>query len=237
MGVGDIVGTGVAARPSGTGAAFTAKSAALSFVSTTLPPFPPGLRSIDRAAGGAGAALPSTNALTASPHPTASIGAPPTVRSTIDPPVAARPPDQVPSAELAKAPSAFASSTWRPGSTGSDPVHAALRVTVVPELVTYTTSRPTRSAVAADALYSSTHSSDAEAPPVTTSAMTRPVDVGQLTAAARPGSNPGPAVDGPRALKPRTSSRTSAADAANRTRAIEDLRGGRDRQAGQRVAG
>ena len=83
-GVGD--GSGTHPRPWGSGAAFTVKSVALSFVSIPT-------RSTERPAAGAGAAAPSTNAFTASPQPTASTGWPPTGRSTMAPPVAARPPE------------------------------------------------------------------------------------------------------------------------------------------------
>ena len=50
------------------------KSAAFTFVSVPLPADPPGSRSRLDPAGGAGAAVPSTNAFVASPHATASIG-------------------------------------------------------------------------------------------------------------------------------------------------------------------
>ena len=85
-------GTGGAARFCALGAALTSQSGALSFVSMTLPPMPPGFRSILERAAGAGAAVPSTNPLVASPQPSASIGAPPTTRRASAPPVAARPP-------------------------------------------------------------------------------------------------------------------------------------------------
>jgi hypothetical protein len=102
LGVGDGIGLGVGDDASGTGGEvrfcatgepFTTRSAALSFVSVTLPPGPPGSRSSDDPAGGAAPALPSTNELVASPHATASIGDPPIWRSTIAPPVAASPPE------------------------------------------------------------------------------------------------------------------------------------------------
>ena len=94
-------GIGPAARPWATGAALTTKSAALSFVSTELPSGPPGRRSIELPAAGAGAAIPSTKAFVASPQATASTGWPPIGRTTIAPPVAAKPPEYVASAEAA----------------------------------------------------------------------------------------------------------------------------------------
>jgi hypothetical protein len=108
------------------------QSAALSFVSTRLPPAPPGSRSAELPAGGAAAGDPSTNSLAASPQPTASTTWPSPRRRTIDPPVAARPPLYVASASGAWIPSAFATSTWRPGSTTSVSPQEALRVTVAP---------------------------------------------------------------------------------------------------------
>jgi hypothetical protein len=76
----------------------------LSFESVMLPAVPPGRRSRLEPAGGALAAVPSTKLFVASPQPTASIGAPPTTRRTIDPPVAANPPLYVASATAAKTP-------------------------------------------------------------------------------------------------------------------------------------
>ncbi len=80
------------------GAPFSTKSAALSFVSTPWPPMPPGRRSMELPAAGAGATVPSTNALVASPQPTASIAWPPMGRTTSAPPVAENPPAYVASA-------------------------------------------------------------------------------------------------------------------------------------------
>ena len=91
-------------------------------------------------------------------------------------------------------------SRWRPRrprrsptrsrSAGGDPdrrsievAHDAFRVTVLPVLVTYATSRPARSIGLDAAFVSSTYSSDAEAPPVTTSATSSPVDAGHATTA------------------------------------------------------
>ena len=130
----------------------------------------PGRRSIELPAAGAGAAIPSTKAFVASPQTTASTGWPPMGRTTIAPPVAAKPPEYVTSAEAAKIPDAFATSRWRPGSRASGVDHEAFRVTVLPLLVTYATSRPARSTAVADAFVSSTYSSDPDTPPVTTSA-------------------------------------------------------------------
>ena len=83
-------------------------------------------------AGGAGAAVPSTKAFVASPQASASIGLPPTTRSTIAPPVAAKPDEYVASATAAWMPAAFAITRWRPGSRIVDADHVALRVTVEP---------------------------------------------------------------------------------------------------------
>jgi hypothetical protein len=87
-------------------------------------------------ATGAGAAEPSTNAFVASPHATASIGVPPTGRSTMDPPVAAKPPEYVRSADPAWIPAALATSRCRPGSRIRLPAQVAFRVTVEPVDVT-----------------------------------------------------------------------------------------------------
>src|SRR4051794_39797058 len=109
-------------------------------------------------------------------------------------------------------------------------VHDAFLVTVAPELVTYATSSPARSTLIGPALASSTYSSEADVPPVTTSATSNPVDGGHVTAAAAPraigrGAGGDPA---------RPSSRTTrnAAYAASRARAIEDLQAGRQRRVG-----
>ena len=102
----------------------------------------------------------------------------------------------------------------------------AFRVTVPPVLVTYATSSPARSTAADEAFVSSTYSSDAEAPPVTTSAISSPVDGGHATATCTEPSVsdcvPGEAI----AVALRTRMRTAAAAAAIRARAIEDLRAG-----------
>jgi hypothetical protein len=108
----------------------------LSFVSVVLPAVPPGRRSTLEPAAGAAAAEPSTKSFVASPQPRASTGAPPTTRRTIAPPVAAKPPLYVASAIEAKTPLPLAMTRWRPGSSRSGAVQAALRVTVPPEAVT-----------------------------------------------------------------------------------------------------
>src|SRR5215217_801865 len=120
-------------------------------------------------AGGAAATVPSTNVLLASPQPTASTGAPPTDRRTSAPPVAANPPEYAMSAMDPYTPELLASRRRWPGSSGRGSVHAALRVTVDPLEVTYTTSSPARSTGAGPALTISTNSSLADEPPVTTS--------------------------------------------------------------------
>src|SRR6185436_15200913 len=114
------------------GVPFTTTSPRLSFVSWRLPPAPPGLRSMLDPAAGAGAADPSTKAFAASPQPIASMGVPPTGRSTSAPPVVANPPEYVASAPLANTPELLAMSTCRPGATSSDEAHVAFLVTVDP---------------------------------------------------------------------------------------------------------
>jgi hypothetical protein len=93
LGVGPLPepGRAGAARFSGTGAEFSAKSPALLFESETLPPARPGPRSMLDPAGDAAAAAVSRKAFVASPQPTASIGVPPVGRSVSAPPVAAMP--------------------------------------------------------------------------------------------------------------------------------------------------
>jgi hypothetical protein len=80
-------------------------------------------------------------------------------------------------------PAAFATSRCCPGERILGDAKLALRVTVAPEADAYTSSQPPRSAVAGPALAISTYSSEAEAPPVMTSATTNPPDGGQATAA------------------------------------------------------
>jgi hypothetical protein len=96
---------------------------------------PPGPRSRLDPAGGAAAAVPSTNELLASPQPTASIVVPPTTRSAIAPPVAAKPLEYVASATAAKTPAPFAINTRLPGARIVAVVQVAFRVTVDPVAV------------------------------------------------------------------------------------------------------
>jgi hypothetical protein len=85
-------------------------------------------------------------------------------------------------------PVALATSRCPPGTITRGAANAALRVVVAPDAVTYTSSRPFASASTELAFAISTYSSEAEAPPVTTSATTNPLDGGQAaTAAANPG--------------------------------------------------
>ena len=104
--------------------------------------------------------------------------------------------------------------------------HDAFRVTVLPLLVTYATSRPARSTAVADAFVSSTYSSDADAPPVTTSATSRPLEGGHATSACAVTPVGRAAPGAAAAVAPSNRTRTSAATAAIRARAIEDLRAG-----------
>src|SRR5690242_11911483 len=80
-------------------------------------------------------------------------------------------------------PAAFATRRWRPGPRIVLIDHEALRVTVEPLDVTYTSSRPARSTSAPPALWISANSSEADAPAVCTSETTR-VEIGHATAAA-----------------------------------------------------
>ncbi len=136
LGLGDAGGTGAADRFCGIGAGRTAQSAAFWFVSVTLPPLPPGRRSMLWPGGGAAAAVPSTKAFVASPQPIASIGVPPTCRRTSAPPVAAKPPEYVASAVDAYVPVAFATSRCWPVTSSVSSVQVAFLVTVEPEDVT-----------------------------------------------------------------------------------------------------
>ena len=104
-------------------------------MSVPFPAWPPGARSRLEPAGGAAAAVPSTNELLASPQPTASTVAPPTKRSAIAPPVAAKPPEYVASARAAKTPAPFAIRTRLPGPRIVAVAQVALRVTVDPDAV------------------------------------------------------------------------------------------------------
>jgi hypothetical protein len=78
-------------------------------------------------------------------------------------------------------PAELASRTCWPGASDSDEVKFAFRVTVDPDEVTYTNSSPSRSWGVEATLAISTYSSEAETPPVTTSATTIPVEGGHDT--------------------------------------------------------
>ena len=214
-GVGVPFGTGGAARPCGDGAVWMNQSDTLSFVSVPLPAVVPGRRSTLEPAGGAATGVPSTNPFVASPQPTESTTDPPMTRSANAPPVAAKPPEYTRSASVARLPAELATSTRLPGSRGVEASHEAFRVTVEPDDVAYTSSRPARSIDVAPWFAISTNSSDAEAPPVCTSETTS-VDVGQLTTAARTG--------GPAAIEDEINRATmSAIQPARRARFIGGL--------------
>src|SRR5690242_17770259 len=132
VGVGTPPGTAGDARFCGLGKAETNQSDALSFVSVVLPAAPPGRRSMLDEAGGAPIGEPSTNAFVASPHPTASSTEPPTTRSAIAPPVAAKPPVYVVSPIAMYEPTLFTRRIRRPGARIVDTLQVALRVTVDP---------------------------------------------------------------------------------------------------------
>src|SRR5467141_886881 len=121
-------------------------------------------------------------------------------------------------------------SRWRPGSRIVDAGQVALRVTVPPVDVTYATSSPARSTADDPALVSSANSSDADAPPVTTS-ETSSVDVGQPTAAmSRPAPSRPPGSVGttdPAVTTMTAINRNTTRVAARRTRSIDDLPAGR----------
>src|SRR4029077_16760588 len=135
VGLGDAPGAGAAGapRPCGEGAAWANKSRPFWVVSVPFPSAPPGDRATLDPVGGAAAASPSTNPFVASPHATESMTDPPTTRSAIAPPVAAKPLEYVPSATIAKTPDALASRIRLPGSSTSDVVQVAFRVTVEPD--------------------------------------------------------------------------------------------------------
>jgi hypothetical protein len=122
----------------GSGIGRTAKSAALSSVSTVEPAEPPGSRSMLEPGGGAGAGGPSSHGPLAAPQPTASTAVvAPWMRSATLPPVAAIPPAYSASAIEAKAPASFATSRWAPGATKGAPTsQPARRVTVLPLALT-----------------------------------------------------------------------------------------------------
>jgi hypothetical protein len=186
-------------------------------------------------AAGAAAEVPSMNPFVASPQATESIGVPPTGRKTTAPPVAAKPPEYVASAGAAKIPAPFATSRCLPGSRTRLADHVALRVTVDPVEVAYTSSRPMRSTARDPAFAISANSSEAEAPPVWISEITR-VDVGHATAAVpRRGSAPAgrlasesgaTAVANDATIKTRTRANGKAVDPARRARDIDDLPAG-----------
>ena len=185
------VGPGVApgdgmsgeARFCGPGDALANQSIELSLVSDAFPAFPPGRRSRLDDAGGAGATVPSTKAFVASPHPIASTTAPPTTRSATAPPVAAKPPVKEASPRPTNEPAPLTTRIRWPDARMVDTVHVALRVTVEPLDVAYTSSRPIRSVGPAPWFAISTNSSDALDPPVCSSDTTR-VDGGHGTVAA-----------------------------------------------------
>ena len=176
-------GRGGAPMFSGFGLGLTTQSLALSFVSVTLPDEPPGRRSMLEPAGGASAGVPSTNAFVASPQPTASIGD-------------RHPPAGQPAPRQSRR---FRPCRWRPRSAHRSQPHwrsghggrdrAAWRVSQ-PARFGWRLFRPTRRRRPrirsgrpgpSPAFVSSTYSSDADAPPVTTSAISRPLEGGQLT--------------------------------------------------------
>jgi hypothetical protein len=107
-------------------------------------------------------------------------------------------------------PRLFAMNRCRPGSRTRLVAHDALRVTVLPDEVTYTISSPAMSIGPAPTFVISANSSDAEAPPVWISETSR-VDVGQSTAASA--SNPG-SLTAAHAAPPAVSTTHSAARAA-----------------------
>jgi hypothetical protein len=141
------------------------------------------------------------------------------------PPVAANPPLYVTSADAANTPAAFAISRCRPGSTIVADVQDALRVTVLPLDVTYTTSNPLRSTATAPAFEISANSSDADAPPVWTSETTS-VDVGQATAPASAAVEGWAKAGRNSPSDPTTSNTSDTALPVPRTRSIDDLPAG-----------
>src|SRR3954453_16926890 len=132
VGVGPVAGTAGDARFWAPGTLEMNQSVAVSFVSFVLPAAPPGRRSTLDDAGGAPTGDPSTKALGASPPPIASITDPPTTRSAIAPPVAAKPPVYVASPIPTYEPALFTTRIRRPGARIVDVLHVALRVTVDP---------------------------------------------------------------------------------------------------------
>src|SRR5918996_5249730 len=109
VGVADGSGAGGDVLFWGCGGDSWRKSAALSFVSWPDPAPPPGRRSTDAPAGGAGTGAPSSQVDAALPHPNASIALDaPWMRSARLPPVAAMPLGYSTSAMPAKAPASLA---------------------------------------------------------------------------------------------------------------------------------
>src|SRR5947207_9991399 len=84
-------------------------------------------------------------------------------------------------------PSEFAIRRCWPGSSGLAVVQTAFRVIVAPDDATYTTSIPARSTGTLAAFVISVYSSEAEVPPVTTSASNTLEEGGHATSAASDG--------------------------------------------------
>src|SRR6186997_3594299 len=118
----------------------------------------------------------------------------------------------------------------RPGGRTSELPHVALRVTVDPLDVAYTTSSPIMSTGPDPWFATSTNSSDALEPPVCTSETTT-VEAGHGTVAARAT----PLLNGMAAAgtldRHRATTRASATSAARRTRCMRDLPAGTERAA------
>src|SRR5438093_5056433 len=120
-------------------------------------------------------------------------------------------------------PDVLATNRCRPGSSRTVVDHEALRVTVLPVEVAYTSSRPTRSTALTPTLVISANSSEADEPPVWTS-DTRREETGQVTAPSDAGARLVPAA---KTTPPIDSTTTSAASAATRVRSTDlDLRAG-----------
>ena len=115
--------------------------------------------------------------------------------------------------------------TRRPGSTTVEAAQVALRVTVDPEDVAYTTSSPFRSTDAGPWLAISTNSSEALAPPVCSSAITN-VDVGHATEAATTEAGVNGRSDPGLAIESKANTKANAVVPARRTRCMRDLPAG-----------